>query len=334
MAHQITDRDNLFTVREPAWHGLGTVLPDYPTRQQAQQLAHPWEPVAESLYRLVLHPDLTETYEPVPGAKVNVRSDDGGLLGVVGEGYTTVTNSELYDLAEAVQGAGSDVKLETAGSLMGGAKVWVLLRLEEPLVLKGDDTATIAYYALQNSHDGSGSFRGQATATRIVCDNTARMADLDARQRGTEMVFRHSSGVTERVAQARDALAGWREGVSQWRQQMEFLLSERVTGEQRDAFVELFIPAPPANMATDRVRANVEKARGDLQLILDGPTCSGVEFTTYGLVQAAIEYSQHYRATRAATPEGRQENRFRRAYLEPSGMTTGAVELAQLAAAL
>ncbi len=48
--------------------------------------------------------------------------------------------------------------------------VWVLVRLKEPLMVKGDKRGeTIPYFALQNSHDGVGAFRGQATMTRIVC---------------------------------------------------------------------------------------------------------------------------------------------------------------------
>ena len=39
MSHNITSTDNLFVVREPAWHGLGTVLDEYPTRAEAQKLA-------------------------------------------------------------------------------------------------------------------------------------------------------------------------------------------------------------------------------------------------------------------------------------------------------
>ena len=53
MSHNITERDGVFTVREPAWHRLGEVLPDYPSREQAQKIAHPWEPVSEPVYRKV-----------------------------------------------------------------------------------------------------------------------------------------------------------------------------------------------------------------------------------------------------------------------------------------
>src|SRR3546814_21036780 len=40
------------------WHGLGTVLSEYPTRDEAKAIAHNWEPVTATIYRAV--PGFTE----------------------------------------------------------------------------------------------------------------------------------------------------------------------------------------------------------------------------------------------------------------------------------
>jgi phage/plasmid-like protein (TIGR03299 family) len=337
MAHNITTRDSLFTVREPAWHGLGTVLADYPTREEAQQLAHPWEPVSAPLFRRVLNPDLTEHFEEVSTHQEMVRSDDGHHLGVVTNSYTPVTNGEMYDVAEALQGVENEVRFETGGSLFGGSKVWLLLRLNEPIAVKGDPRGeSIAYYALQNSHDGGGSFRGQATMTRIVCDNTSQMADLDAKQRGTEFVFRHTSSIKDRIEDAKMALAGWRAGVANWSLQMEHLLDLEVDAKQADWFMRTFIPEPPAGATvSDRVLRNVDEARMAFTDILHSETVpEEIRGTSYGLYQAGVEWWQHSRAARATTIEGRMESRFRRAYLEPSAYTSSAVEVAMAAASV
>lgn len=342
MAHHITDRDGVFSVREPMWHGLGTVFEEYPTREQAQALAHPWEPVSEPLYRAV--PDFEERehpatfgeretglphlepvirYEKVEGFVANVRSDTGETLGVVSDTYETVLNAEMYDIAEAIEGeAKGSVKFETGGSLKGGAKVWLLIRLRDPLVLREDpQTATIPYYALQNSHDASGAFRGQATMTRIVCDNTSQMADMDARQRGTEFIFHHTKNVRDRIEEAKAALAGWRESVQAYRLMSEHLLSTRITGYQEAEFVERFIPMPPPHTVSERVVNNVEAARSQMWEILRGPTLDNTGLTAYSLVQASVEYLNHYRKARSA------ETRFRRAYLDRNRIVTDAVNL-------
>jgi phage/plasmid-like protein (TIGR03299 family) len=338
MAHNITERDGLFVVREPAWHGLGTVLDDYPTRQQAQEIAHPWEPVTQPLFRRVItvtDAGPAERFEEIDESVEVVRSDDSHHLGVVSKGYQVVTNTELYDIAEALQGENQEVRFETGGSLLGGSKVWLLLRLNEPLQVKGDPRGdTIMYYALQNSHDGSGSLRGQATGTRIVCDNTSRMADLDASQRGTEFVFRHTSSVKERIEEAKLALAGWREGIRNWSLQMQDLLDVRLDAKQVDWFIQTYIPAPPAGAkVSDRVIKNVDTARQQFRDVLVSDTMpEAIRGTAYGMLQASVEWRQHSRATRAATVEGRMENRFRRAYLEPSLYTSSAIEVAREAA--
>lgn len=337
MAHNFTERDGMFVVRQPSWHGLETaVFEDYPTREQAQQIAHPWEPVSEPVYRRVprVHQhstdcfrdcmeSLEEVYEPVEDAQAIVRSDTGHTLGVVSGTYEPIKNEEMYDIAEAIEGeAKGSVRFETGGSLKGGSKVWLLIRLNEPLVLREDPiTATIPYYALQNAHDGSGAFRGQATMTRIVCDNTAQLADMEASQRGTEFVFRHTVNVKQRIEEAKAALEGWREGLQQWRLMQETLLNVNVSSRQTDEFVERFIPMPPPHVASERVMNNVLTARKQLNGILWGETLEGVHGTAYAMVQASVEYLNHARKARS------QETRFKRAYLDRDKIVTDAVEL-------
>lgn len=353
MAHEITNTDELFSVRQPTWHGLGHVLTDYPTRAEAQTLVHPWEPITEPLFTrefgVTAHEDwdgesdpFGERYDEVEGHKAVRRSDNGALLGVVGEGYEPVTNNEMWDIAESLQGEGAEVRFETGGSLKGGSKVWLLLRLNEPVTVKGDPHgATIPYYSLQNSHDGSGAFRGQATTTRIVCANTAHIADLDARARGTEFTFRHTKNVSERVEEARAALSGWRESLEEWKQINELLISEKFTnvnevlwddrmgnlneGRIVDLFLEQFIPVPQAEVISDLTRNNLERERDKWRSIYLGVTGEGIRGTAYGLVQASVEYAEHFRNAHT------QESRFKRAYLDRNRLVQKAVDYAKTA---
>lgn len=329
MAHHVTERDNLFTTRTPAWHGLGTVLPDHPTREEAQKIAHNWEPITAPIFseRPIVGEDgdLTTVMEEVEGFKSVVRSDTSDVLGVVSESYTPVNNSEMYDIAEAIEGeAKGSVMYETGGSLKGGSKVWLLIRLRDPLVIGGDDaTATIPYYALQNNHDGLGSFRGQATMTRIVCDNTAQVADLDARARGTEFVFRHTRNVKDRIEEARAALAGWRDSIETYRLLAEHLASEPISRSEARLFIESFIPEPMEHIVTERVRNNIDRSREAWWQFYNDQTTERLQNTRWGLVQASVEYLNH--GKRAHT----KESRFKRSYLDRSELTQQAMKIAQ-----
>jgi phage/plasmid-like protein (TIGR03299 family) len=213
---------------------------------------------------------------------------------------------------------------ETGGSLKGGAKVWLLLRLRDPIQIVGDSrTATIPYYSLQNSHDGTGAFRGQATLTRIVCDNTAQQADLDSEARGTSFEFHHTKNIAVRVEQAQQALAGWRDSLVRWQEQSEEMARTAITADQQELFIRQFIPMPPPHSISDIVVQNVTVARRQLKEILDGPTCEGIGLTTYGLVQASVEYLNHVRRAASA------ESRFKRAYLDKNDITRDAVKIAR-----
>lgn len=327
MSHEITTSDGMFTTRLAAWHGLGSVFTDYPTRDEAQTIAHPWEPIQEPLFRKAISVDddgqTYETYEEAPGFVANVRSDDANLLGVVSESYNLVTNSELWDIGEAIEGSGADVMFETGGSLQGGKKVWLLMRLEEPLVVKGDPRGeTIPYFALQNSHDGSGAFKGQATTTRIVCANTARIADMDAKARGTEFTFRHTKNVGERIEEAKVALEGWRQSLEDWQTQQEYLIGQKTEPGIAGAFLDRFIPMPPESLITDRVRQNVLRDRGSWLDAYTGITGEGLQDTAYGLVQASVEFLEWGRRAHNA------ESRFQRSFLTRNQMLSVAVDLA------
>lgn len=332
MAHEIWSRDALFSVRKPTWHGMGVILPEYPTREKAQNIAHPWEPVTEPVY--LKEPsvqedpetgDMTATthYRQVEDFKAVVRSDTAETLGVMGDGYTPVSNNEMWDIAEAVQGSGADVQYETAGSLKNGRKVWVMLRLNDPVKVPGDPRGeTLPYYVLQNSHDGTGAFRGQAVMTRVVCANTSKMSDLEARARGTEFTFRHTQSVTERVEEARQALRGWRESIEEWQAMQKFLIDERVSDDGVLEFLERFFPEPEADVISERTRNNIIYARNQYRAVLGSSTCEGIEDTKAGLVAAAVEYSEHIRRAHSA------ETRLNRTLLKPNELVQHATKIA------
>lgn len=337
MGHGITATDDLLSVHEMPWHGIGHVLSDYPTREEAQALVHPWEPITAPLYRYVPEigddGELRGRYSEVPGSVLIERSDNGDVLGVVNESYGTVTNGEMWDVVEAVGKIGTDIRIETAGSLEGGRKVWALLRLTEPLRIAGDPNGdTLAFLAFQNGHVANSSFRAQAINTRIVCANTSAAADVEAGRSGYEFTFRHSRNIKDRIEEAKATVAMWRAGITLWQNAMEHLVTVRVTSAQREWFVEQFQPMPPSHLLTERVRNNVEKARSELRGILASVTGEDIHDTAYGLFMAGIEYHQHFRQVKGKDERSRMESHFKRSILSEDGFRKTVLELAQDAA--
>jgi phage/plasmid-like protein (TIGR03299 family) len=341
MSHNITDRDTVISVRDAGWHGLATVLDDYVTPEEARKQAFDWEPVTEPLFRRV--PVFNEeTGEPemrfveIPDEVGISRSDTGEYFNAVskdlGESLEHTNNKALTEIAESVEGiAAGDVRVETAGSLKGGRKVWMLLRMAEPIEIPGDPNgATIPYFALQTNHDGKGSFRGQGLFTRIICDNTSQAADLEAQDRGTEFVFHHTAGIKDRIEEAKNALRMWRTNIDKWNFLMAAMMDLKVTPDQVTIFRNEFLPEPVSKKTVSkRVLTNIETARNEFDLIMKSVTMDGIDGTAYGLVQAAIEFQQHVRGTRGSSELAKAESRFNRAYLSRDRMIQGAVDLAR-----
>jgi phage/plasmid-like protein (TIGR03299 family) len=329
MGHEITSTDNMFSVREMPWHGLGDVLMEHPTREEAQAIATPWEPIETAVFKKVpvvtASGELKEEFVEIEGSKGIERSDNGHTLGVVNDSFGIITNTEMWDVVEA-----TGEPIETGGSLEGGKKVWALVRFEEPIMVKGDPNgATVAFLAFQNGHTGASAFRAQAINTRIVCANTSAAADAESKKNGYEFKFRHTASVKSRIDEAKAAVEMWREGVTVWQNAMEELVKVTVTPEQQELFVQQFQPMPPAHRITDRVANNVEEARSQLRGILAGPTSEGISLTAYGLFQAGVEWSQHYRGTKGADERSRMESYFKRNMLTDDGLRSATLKLAR-----
>jgi phage/plasmid-like protein (TIGR03299 family) len=331
MAHLL---DSMFSVREMPWHGLGTILDGYPgSWDEARKLAGlDWEPISAPVFdhNVVLNEagEMVESYEKIDGFYTIKRSDNGRILHIPKDSYEIFPNADLGPLVEAIMAqAGGQYLYETAGSLDEGRKVWVLIRAAEPFQVPGDPNgAVLPYVALQNSHDGSGALRAQRLRTRIVCANTSHAADLESERSGLQFVFKHTKSIHERVDFAKAVLAGMSADQVAAQEWAHDLISLKVSDKGRQAFVEMFIPTPVAEVITPRVANNIETARNQIKTYLNSPTCEGIGYTAYGLVQAAIEYSDHGRNSRTAA------SKFNRCVLSVEPMKRAAERFAREAA--
>lgn len=68
--------ETMFSVREKPWHGLGEIIQEAPTSEDALRLAGlDWNVIQE--------PVLTKRNEMIPGYRANIRDKDRRVLGVV-----------------------------------------------------------------------------------------------------------------------------------------------------------------------------------------------------------------------------------------------------------
>jgi phage/plasmid-like protein (TIGR03299 family) len=217
MSHGITTSDTMFSVssrRKPPWHGLGVVLDEYPKSidEALAKAGLGWK-VSHGDVLVVKRPEWTDDFGveheqeliSAKGFKANVREDTGDVLGIVSDEYEVVDNRAAFAFLDAL--INSEMHFETAGSLWGGRRVWVLARLPEYVELGGDLSATYIYVA--NSHDGSMAVTAAVTPIRIVCANTLgaalRRAEHEVNAQRT-FRFRHTGNLEAKFAEARQVL--------------------------------------------------------------------------------------------------------------------------------
>ena len=152
--------ESMFYVRQKPWHGLGVRVEEAPTSIDALVLAGlDWQVIQKNVY--------TQDGYIIPGYKANVRSTDDSALGIVSDKYKVVQNEEAFQFTDDLLGEG--VTYETAGSLQGGRKVWMLAKMPQRYIISGDEITP--YLVVMNSHDGSSGIKVAMTLVRIVCAN-------------------------------------------------------------------------------------------------------------------------------------------------------------------
>ncbi len=216
MSHEITSTDHLVLAQNDAWHGLGSVVESAPTPGQALALARLDWTVEESAGLFSDHENADETMcrTAISTHKALRRSDTGDILGVVGSEYCPLQNEELMQFTYALAEKESDVRVESAGSLRGGRRIWTLLRTETMTV--NDNDAVVPYVLCFSSHDGSSSVEFMPTSVRVVCNNTLTAARKRARGNKQRFHFRHTQGLMDRLDAAASDMRMCFTNVREW----------------------------------------------------------------------------------------------------------------------
>ena len=173
------------------WHGLGTAVAEAPTSAEAIKLAGlDW--IVES------SPIYVENSIEIPGYKANKRDSDGKVLGIVSDKYQIVQNTDAFDFTDSLIGEGC--KYETAGSLKGGKKIFLLAKLPQKMILEDE---VDPYVCFTNSHDGFGAIQACMTPVRVVCNNTLNLALNKATRKWST---KHIGNIESKLEEARHTL--------------------------------------------------------------------------------------------------------------------------------
>lgn len=286
--------ESMFSVREVPWHGLGVIIEDAPTSDDALRLAGlDWKVTQSKVI-------CKDSGVIIPGYKANIRDTDGKVLGMVTDKYKIVQNTEAFAFTDALLGEG--VTYETAGSLSSGKRVWMLARMEGRKIT---DEIVDPYLVFTNSHDGSGAVRVAITPIRVCCNNTLNMA-LSTANRHWSCV--HKGDIMSKMEEAKRTLINTETYMEALEEEFGELKLQAMSIDKVKEYINMLIPLDETETSRTKIR-NIESMRQDLMCrYLYAPDLRDIEHSAYRFVNAVSDFATHREPYRRTA--NYQENMF------------------------
>ena len=185
--------------RNDVWHRMGQeMLPGQGIEAWASAAGLGWSaikvPAIASLEGPQFdHIEAGKRFQKVNDRSFIVRSDNGSVLGFVsGEdhdnGYQVVQPAEVLDWFDRYIAVDDRFSIDVCGSLDGGKKIWATAKFNGTVSVAGEEHA--ARVLMDTTFDCSGATNNHCTMTRVVCENTLRMAHSDSK---ASIKTRHSA---------------------------------------------------------------------------------------------------------------------------------------------
>jgi phage/plasmid-like protein (TIGR03299 family) len=304
MAHNLNMENGkasmMYTGQTP-WHGLGKELANPATSSQAIKEANlDWKVTKKRLYAI-------EGQEILKSDKYGIvredkwGKDDCKVLGVVSDAYTPVQNSSAFQFFDSIVGSNEAI-YHTAGALGNGERIWILAKLPEEMVVKGDDIVQ-KFLLLANSHDGSLSVQIKFTPIRVVCQNTLTQA-INTDTKG--VTIPHSRNVHTRLSNAADTLGIIRTRFDDLQTVFKSMAAKQVDRELLKKYHDSVFALPKAiKTKEDESKAKMmEKMKEASRIYFEGGMGNNmacIKGTLWAAYNGITEYIDHRRELNKAT---------------------------------
>ena len=297
MLEQYGEMASFASLRQPAWHGLGTVLDHEVSTSEMLEVAHlaGWDVRLEDV-------DLPGRAHRNYFATVRTNPFDGeaDVLGIVGERYQVLQNEELFAFGDAMLDGG---RWETAGSIKNGTVVFGSLALERDMSIGNGDKVN-SYLLVHTSHDGSLAIQASVTPVRVVCQNTLNMAvGRDGRKAKQSFRIRHTQTVNGKVQAAREALGLATQYLDAFEIEAQAMIAQAITTDTFMQIIDAAYPKPEAD-----VKGSMTKWQNKVDTLFDiyrSDTVmgAGIANTAWGAYNTLTERLDWFRNPRGGNAE-------------------------------
>ena len=285
-----TKMDNTidYTARKPVWSGLGRDISGCRSIDEALAVSGLDFQVRQAN---VCTDD--GNYIPLRGFKANVK-DDGTPLGIVTTKYKVVQNADAFGFLDSLISDG--MKLERAGGLQDGRKVFVLARMPEKYIISGESISP--YIVFINSHDGTGSIKVLMTPIRMICLNMLNLA-LENATRSWSAI--HCGDVDNKLEDARNTLLYAERYMNALGSEIEDM--KHTILSEKDVFRMVDELLPTEDDMSEIQKKNIKKQRDDiLSRFFHAPDLADMKCTAYRFINAVSDFATH------SEPIRRREN--------------------------
>jgi phage/plasmid-like protein (TIGR03299 family) len=292
MAHEINFTDGkaeMAYVGAVPWHGLGQSLThDSDMATWRREAGFEWEALRAPVH---YETKTGDTYY-MDDRDVLYRSDTDAVLGIVSDGYQIVQPRDVMDFFESVVNLGN-FRMETAGVLFGGKRLWALARANMVGAL-GKDDPIHPFLLLATSMDQTLATTAMFTTVRVVCNNTLSFATGDKQDR---IKLTHRGKFSTHKVQEQLGLVD--SSFDQFMADADLLASKPVTVEQaRDYYGELFLGARYTQAEEPQcISSTTLDELMAIRVNAPGAETLSAKDSAWGLVNGVTYYLDHVRNT-------------------------------------
>jgi phage/plasmid-like protein (TIGR03299 family) len=194
----------------PAWHGLGQVIPggitsiDDVIRLGGLNVPAVSVPVPDYTVPGLVDSEGNPRTFKAPGKFIVSNGLTGEFWGVVGKVHKNIDVRVSFEFLEKLLGQ-LGINWEAAGLMGNGRQVFISCKVPAGLTIDADgiNDHVELFIVIQDTRDGSGSYRVMITPWRPLCQNTNRFAFRDA----LSMInLRHTVGLPGQLEKVRKVL--------------------------------------------------------------------------------------------------------------------------------
>ena len=287
MPHEVESM--MYVGREP-WHGLGTSFPEgtnLAIDEAIQAAGLDW---TVELREIFTHNGRNASVG-IRDYFAVCRNLDNSVLGIVGAGYEPLQNIDAFQWFQPFIDEEA-ARIETAGSLRGGKRVWVLASVKSASAAVGKDDEIRNYILLSSSHDGTLAVRVGFTPVRVVCANT--LAQAHESEASKLLRVKHTARILDNLADIREIMNTADVEFHATLKQYNELAKRDINPQDLEKYVKVVFDikdATKSKKVLPQVISLFERGRGSTE----------AGKTYWGAYNAANEYLNYYRGDSSDT---------------------------------